>query len=464
MKKTLSVVLVSLMAFGALTGCSKSGKVSSSIDSVSTTVAPAKVTVTLDKATLSIQIGKTSALTATTSPAGEMVQFSSDNPDVAMVDNDGVVTGVKVGTCNVTAKTKDKETAVCAVTVTDEDIPAIPASDTTAKEIDMSSVVAYSGTVAGYGVAYDATKKLTTVSFTKASLANGWSNSIATAIPETEDFTRKTALHIVARANSIMTGYYKLVSSVDGAESCIKEGEIPLTTRYADKEFEFEDASRYLLGVGELKFYFYAPKDGSSYTEDGKAEIAHVYMNGDKDRGIAPGEYDPSAYTSLYSFNVKGGSAAAMGDGIVDSSLGSETVASYGEDGITFTRTVADATAEDPWGYYCMKCPDNDADGNAINYTGACKLVAKVKCSEGVQLKYRGSYDGSATIYALNVTAENAQKDVYITIDIDGRKSYAQDNDNYTVFQIIPTYRVNKTYAGPLTVLLESAEVVKANA
>ncbi|WP_370452882.1 Ig domain-containing protein [Pantoea sp. Bo_2] len=77
--------------------------------------------VTLDKTTLSVAVGASSdALVATVAPAtatNKAVTWASDNEKVATVA-DGVVTGVKAGTANITAKTADGgKTATCAATV-----------------------------------------------------------------------------------------------------------------------------------------------------------------------------------------------------------------------------------------------------------------------------------------------------------------------------------------------------------
>lgn len=78
--------------------------------------------VALNKTTTSISVGAFETLTATVSPSNatnKAVTWSSNNTAVATVDSNGKVTGVSVGTANITVTTTDGGfTAQCAVTVT----------------------------------------------------------------------------------------------------------------------------------------------------------------------------------------------------------------------------------------------------------------------------------------------------------------------------------------------------------
>ena len=70
---------------------------------------------TVSPSTLSLSGNTPQTLTATTTPAGETVSWESSNPAIATVNN-GVVTGVRNGSCTITARCGDL-TATCAVTV-----------------------------------------------------------------------------------------------------------------------------------------------------------------------------------------------------------------------------------------------------------------------------------------------------------------------------------------------------------
>ena len=77
---------------------------------------PTAITVLLDKASLSLKIGESASVVATTTPAGNKVEWASTNVGVATVV-DGKITAIAAGTANITAKTSTENIAVCAVTV-----------------------------------------------------------------------------------------------------------------------------------------------------------------------------------------------------------------------------------------------------------------------------------------------------------------------------------------------------------
>ena len=75
--------------------------------------------VTLDKTSVSLEVGATLTLTATVSPdnaTNKTITWSSSDDAIATVDENGKVTAVAAGTVTITAKAGDK-TAECKVTV-----------------------------------------------------------------------------------------------------------------------------------------------------------------------------------------------------------------------------------------------------------------------------------------------------------------------------------------------------------
>ena len=95
--------------------------------------------VTLDKSTLSLEVGDTVTLNATIEPSNasyKAVKFTSSDEAIATVDNNGLVTGVKAGSAEITVESlmdgskKDK----CTLTVTEpptEEQPPADNGDTT---------------------------------------------------------------------------------------------------------------------------------------------------------------------------------------------------------------------------------------------------------------------------------------------------------------------------------------------
>lgn len=77
--------------------------------------------ISLDKSSLSMKDNVCVQLTATTTPSGQPVSWTSSNPSVAAVSGSGSVTGLKAGTAKITASTTyggKTYTASCQVTVT----------------------------------------------------------------------------------------------------------------------------------------------------------------------------------------------------------------------------------------------------------------------------------------------------------------------------------------------------------
>src|SRR5690606_9260341 len=77
----------------------------------------------LDKSILNLTVGGNSTLIATVEPASASnkgVSWSSSDPSVAMVDNNGAVTANSVGTAIITVTTEDGNfTAACTATVSE---------------------------------------------------------------------------------------------------------------------------------------------------------------------------------------------------------------------------------------------------------------------------------------------------------------------------------------------------------
>ena len=129
-KTKLSALLIGLLSLTALVGCEPAESTSStSGDSGSTTSVPSDIyieEVTLSKTETNILLGSTEKLTATFKPNNatktELV-WSSDDENIASVDQTGLVTAKKVGTTNIKVQPKDNGSQLapvtCKVTVKD---------------------------------------------------------------------------------------------------------------------------------------------------------------------------------------------------------------------------------------------------------------------------------------------------------------------------------------------------------
>jgi uncharacterized protein YjdB len=73
--------------------------------------------ITLDKSSMDLTVGDSEQLTATTTPAGLGVFWTSSDSNVAIVDENGNVTGMKEGQVIITATTADGLTTTCSVNV-----------------------------------------------------------------------------------------------------------------------------------------------------------------------------------------------------------------------------------------------------------------------------------------------------------------------------------------------------------
>ena len=74
-------------------------------------------TIALNQVSATLSVGGTLALTATTTPTGQVVSWASEDPTVAEVSEDGVVTALSLGTTTITASLEDGATAECEINV-----------------------------------------------------------------------------------------------------------------------------------------------------------------------------------------------------------------------------------------------------------------------------------------------------------------------------------------------------------
>ena len=82
-------------------------------------IAPKKVTLNVNKLTMKVNEGYQLIATLTKNSVSD-ITWTSDNPNVATVDNKGFITTLNVGQANITATTTNGKKATCKLTVQDE--------------------------------------------------------------------------------------------------------------------------------------------------------------------------------------------------------------------------------------------------------------------------------------------------------------------------------------------------------
>ena len=99
----------------------------------------------LDKQDVTLKVGETTTLTATITPdnaTNKNVTWSSENEDIATVDNGGKVTAQSVGETMITVTTEDgQKTAECVVTVIEKSDPEPEEIPVESVELDVQNVI-----------------------------------------------------------------------------------------------------------------------------------------------------------------------------------------------------------------------------------------------------------------------------------------------------------------------------------
>jgi len=403
-----------------------------------------KISVVLDQTTLALKVGKTGQLTATTSPAGKAVVFSSSDSAIASVSKTGLVTAEGVGTATIAVTTADALSATCAVTVTDEDVPTMPTSDHELL-VSTGNPILEDEKPEGLSATKDAKTGVTTVTWTAdAAKDTNWKNDVGFAY-DAAKASRATKINYQIRANKAITVYYKLV---DESFNTLLEGEKTISTTYQAYSFDIPVAKRYLLAkAGRVMIYI--PKSGTSEAA-GTANIANVYFSGDAEPGIEPGAYDPTAHSVLYEYEFAHANDN-KGDYIDDQTTGKVAWAYSAASGIVITN----ADYND-WAPLTFKFPENNAEGTAIDYSGCTLMVIKLKASAGVLFKFRNGW--SADMQEKQITADLDNKEIYLSVETTAVTPWT------TVAQIVGSYRLSGYETGTLTTTIESIQIVKDKA
>jgi len=290
----------------------------------SCTVKVTKPGITLNNSTLSLYVGGSSTLTATTVPSGQTVTWKSDNTSIATVSG-GKVTAVAAGTANITATITVNGTnysATCKVTVTKPSITlnnstlslyvagtstltatTVPSGQSVTWKSDNTSIATVSGgkvtavaagtanitaTITVNGINYSATCKVTvtkpTITISKSGLSMfiGDSSTItATINPTGQTVTWKSSNTSVATVSG-------------GKISAVSNGTANITASITVNGITYTSSA---CAVTVQKPTVTWSKTSDSSSDD------HVYYSG--------GNFYAYVYTlPSYSTNVSGGSVA----------------------------------------------------------------------------------------------------------------------------------------------------------
>ena len=176
-------------------------------------------------------MGGSETLTATVAPAdatNQKVTWKSDKPEIATVDANGKVTGVKAGEATITVTTEDGgKTATCKVTVSDTEIKVTGVTlNKTALTLNIGASETLSATVAPA----DATNKKVTWKSSDAAVATVDTNGKVTAVKAGEATITVTTEDGGKTATCKVTVKPNLVSEITLAALAIYVGESKAVT------------------------------------------------------------------------------------------------------------------------------------------------------------------------------------------------------------------------------------------
>ena len=179
--------------------------------------------VTLNKTELTLAAGGSETLTATVAPAdatNQKVTWKSDKPEIASVDANGKVTGVKAGEATITVTTEDgAKTATCKVTVT------IPVTGVTLNKTALTLNIGANETLTATVAPADATNKKVTWKSSDAAVATVDANGKVTAVKAGEATITVTTEDGGKTATCKVTVKPNLVSEITLAALAIYVGE-----------------------------------------------------------------------------------------------------------------------------------------------------------------------------------------------------------------------------------------------
>lgn len=223
-------------------------------------VVGSSVTVTgveVDPEETSIPVGEQAQLTANVLPenaTNKDVSWSSDDPDVASVDANGLVTGVSVGTAQITATTDDQgKTAYCSVVVT-----AGPSYDYLAAENDIPGATVNGSYVTLGGLDWSVS----------------WTNGLGASTVGVSTFDGIKGFHFGTGTSPTgsVTLRSRLFVSPSNSSTQISLIIVEMSTASANKAF-----ASFAVSVGGVLIDSYAPTDAGANTAYSYTPSSNIY-------------------------------------------------------------------------------------------------------------------------------------------------------------------------------------------
>lgn len=144
-------------------------------DSIEITVVRPATSVNINKEGLEIAVGNSETLVATINPTNstDVIKWSSDNTDVAAVDDSGKITAVSKGTANITATAVyGNKSATCLVTVVESNVPIVNVTGITLNSNEQEITIGNTYTLRASVLPDNATNKLVEWTSSNSSVAD----------------------------------------------------------------------------------------------------------------------------------------------------------------------------------------------------------------------------------------------------------------------------------------------------
>ena len=366
--------------------------------------------VKLSKESMNIKVGESQILQATISPnnaTNKTLIWSSSNTSVAVVDQNGYVTGIKEGTATITVKSSNGKSDSITVTVEKSSLPTVDVTGVSLSKSSITLEIGQSSTITASVLPSNATNKTITWSSSNSNVAKVDGSGKITAINE-------GSAVVTARSNNgksaSITVTVKKSSSLNVAVTGVSLSKSSIT-------LETGQSSSVTASV--------LPSNATNKTitwTSSNSNIAKVDGNG-KITAVSPGKATITATSNngkkaSLTVTVNAPLIAVTGVSVSKSSVQLEVGSST-----TVTASVS---------------PTN-ATNKTITWTSSNSAIAKVDQNG----KITAVSSGKATITA---TSNNGKKaSIVVTVPVQPIDSKGRINNAY--FQITPGKNVEKSVA-----------------